>query len=160
FTRREAEALCALAGSGGCRKALDFEASRQAAVDPGLQDYRFVHFATHGFLNSVHPELSGLVFSLVDPRGRPVPGFLSAADAFSLRLSADRVVLSGCSTALGKEVKSEGLIGLSRGFLYAGAPRVLASLWKVDDAATADLMARLYRSMLGPKPLPPAAALR
>ena len=71
----------------------------------------------------------------------------------------DLVVLAGCQTALGRSIRGEGLLGLSRGFLYAGASRVLASLWKVDDEATAELMKRFYRHMLQ-KNLPAAAALR
>ena len=135
----------------------------RAAPRPRARDlgtYRFVHFATHGFLDSVHPELSGLVFSLVDRDGVEVPGFVSAAEVFGLKLPVDLVVLSARQTALGKEIRGEGIVGLTRGFMYAGAPRVAASLWKVDDAATAALMSRFYRGMLGPRKLRPAAALR
>jgi CHAT domain-containing protein len=119
-----------------------------------------VHLATHGFLNSSHPELSGLVLSLVDQTGRPQDGFLRVHDIYNLRLRADLVVLSACQTALGKEIKGEGLVGLTRGFMYAGAPRVVASLWKVDDRATSELMKELYQKMLGPEHMRPAAALR
>jgi CHAT domain-containing protein len=160
FTREEAEAILKLAPREGRKAALDFEASRTTATSPELGQYRFVHFATHGFLNSVHPELSGIVLSLVDPDGAEQRGFLPASEVFNLELSADLVVLSGCQTALGKEIKGEGLVGLTRSFMYAGAPRVVASLWNVDDAATADLMKRFYDAMLGPDQLAPAAALR
>jgi CHAT domain-containing protein len=124
-----------------------------------LSQYRFLHFATHGLLNSQQPELSGLVLSLVDEQGQPQDGFLRAHEVYNLKLTADLVVLSACQTALGKEVKGEGLVGLTRGFMYAGAPRVVASLWRVPDRATAELMKRFYRGMLG-EGLPPAAALR
>jgi CHAT domain-containing protein len=70
------------------------------------------------------------------------------------------VVLSGCRTGLGKEIKGEGLIGMTRGFMYAGSARVLVSLWSVHDEATAALMARFYQGVLGPRRLPPASALR
>ena len=120
---------------------------------------RVVHFATHGFLNSETPELSGLVLSLVDREGNPTDGFLRLHDVYALSLAADLVVLSGCRTALGKEVRGEGLLGLTRGFFYAGAPRVMASLWPVRDRATAELMQRFYRGLLRDG-LPPAAALR
>jgi CHAT domain-containing protein len=110
-------------------------------------------------INSVHPELSGLVLSLVDPQGRPQEGFLRLHDIYNLKLGADLVVLSACQTALGKDIRGEGLIGLTRGFMYAGAPRVVASLWEVDDRATAELMKRLYEGMLV-RGLTPAAALR
>jgi len=98
--------------------------------------------------------------SLVDRQGKPQNGFLRLYEIYNLKLGADLVVLSACQTGLGKEIQGEGLVGLTRGFMYAGAPRVLASLWKVDDRATAELMKRLYGTMLGPNPLPPAAALR
>ncbi len=124
-----------------------------------LSQYRIVHLATHGLLNSEHPELSGVVLSLVDERGRSQDGFLRLHEIDNLKLSAELVVLSACQTALGKEVKGEGLVGLTQGFMYAGAARVVASLWSVDDRATAELMKRFYQEMLG-NGLTPAAALR
>jgi CHAT domain-containing protein len=160
FTRREAEAILALVPDGEGMKALDFAASRAMATSAELGRYRMVHLATHGLLNSRHPELSGIVLSLVDERGRPQDGFLRLHEIYNLNLSADLVVLSACQTALGKEIKGEGLVGLTRGFMYAGASRVVASLWKVDDRATAELMKRFYQGMLGEDRLRPAAALR
>jgi CHAT domain-containing protein len=118
-----------------------------------------VHFATHSLLDNEHPELSGIVLSLVDRSGRPQNGFLRLYDIYNLRLGSDLVVLSACQTALGGEIKGEGLIGLTRGFLYAGAPRVVASLWEVDDRTTAEVMKRFYQHMLS-GPERPAAALR
>jgi CHAT domain-containing protein len=160
FTRREAEMLAGLTPSRERKMALDFAASRTTATSPDLGQYRIVHFATHGLLNNVHPELSGLVFSLVDPSGNSQDGFLSAPAIFDLSLPAELVVLSGCQTGLGKEVSGEGLVGLTRGFMYAGAARILVSLWKIHDEATAELMTRFYHSLLGKQPLSPAAALR
>jgi CHAT domain-containing protein len=157
FTRREAKAIAALAPAS--RVAVDFEASRANVTSAELAGYRYVHFATHGFLNSAHPELSGLVLSLFDRQGSPQDGFLSANDVFGLELSADLVVLSGCRTALGQQLEGEGVMGLGRAFMYAGTSRVLASLWKVDDAATAELMGRLYEGLLRDG-LRPAQALR
>jgi CHAT domain-containing protein len=159
FTRREAEAILALVPPGQRKAAFDFEASRSTATDSSLADYRFVHVATHGFLNGAHPELSGIVLSLVGRDGAAERGFLTTTDVFHLHLNADMVTLSGCRTALGQEMRGEGLVGLARGFMYAGTPRVLASLWKVDDAATAALMKRVYAGILT-RHLPPAAALR
>lgn len=159
YTRREARGILGLCPAREAKAALDFEASRKAAVGEDLADYRFVHFATHGFFNNAHPDLSGLVLSLVDRHGNPQEGFLSAGEVFNLKLSADMVVLSGCRTALGRQMKGEGVVGLTRAFMYAGTPRVLASLWKVDDAATAALMTRLYEAMLV-RGLAPAQALR
>jgi CHAT domain-containing protein len=118
-----------------------------------------VHFATHGLLNSEHPELSGVVLSLVDEQGKSVDGFLRLHEIYNLNLPAEMVVLSACQTALGKEIKGEGLVGLVRGFMYAGSPRVVASLWKVDDVATAELMKHFYSGVLT-EGMRPAAALR
>ncbi|MEP7341027.1 MAG: CHAT domain-containing protein, partial [Acidobacteriota bacterium] len=159
YTRREAEAIAALTGADTRFKALDFDASKKTAMSPDLGQFRIVHFATHGLLNSQHPELSGIVLSLVDERGQPQDGFLRLHDIFNLKLNAEMVVLSACQTALGKNVKGEGLVGLTRGFMYAGAARVVASLWDVRDEATAELMTRFYRGMLKDN-LRPAAALR
>jgi CHAT domain-containing protein len=148
FTRQEAEGIAALVPSGRRIEALDFAASRQTASSDSFARQTILHFATHGLINSVHPELSGLVLSLVDPQGQPQEGFLRLHDIYNLKLGADLVVLSACQTALGKDIRGEGLIGLTRGFMYAGAPRVVASLWEVDDRATAELMKRLYEGML------------
>ena len=159
FSREEAEGIASLVPKQESLLALDFAASLTTAQNPELEKYRILHFATHGFLNSKHPELSGLVFSLVDEKGRPQDGFLRFHQIYNLRLSAELVVLSGCRTALGKEIRGEGLMGLTRGFMYAGAPRVVASLWSVEDRATAELMKRFYKAMLVDG-LRPAAALR
>lgn len=158
-TRQEAAAILASIPPAASLCAVDFEASRATAKNSELAHYRFIHFATHGLLNARHPELSGLVLSLVDREGQPIDGFLRLHEIYDLKLPAELVVLSACSTGLGKDVRGEGLIGLTRGFMYAGAPRVVASLWKVDDEATAELMAKFYRGMLKNN-LRPAAALR
>ena len=158
-SRDEAEAIMALAPWGTGMKALGFDANRAAITKPELAQYRIVHFATHGFIDYQHPELSGLVLSRVDRNGRPQEGFVRLHDIYNLKLSADLVVLSACNTGLGKDVKGEGLIGLTRGFMYAGAGGVAASLWKVDDDATAELMKHFYEGMFK-RGLTPAAALR
>jgi CHAT domain-containing protein len=139
---------------------MDFDANRERATDPRLGRYSIVHFATHGILDEEHPELSGLVLSLYDREGRfREEGFLSLGDIYGLSLPVDLVVLSACRTGLGKEVRGEGLIGLTRGFMYAGSPRVVASLWQVDDEATAELMRYFYLKMFK-EGMSPAAALR
>jgi len=147
FSLREAEAIAALGGRDSL-EATGFAANRPAATSPRLADYRIVHFATHGVLNTRRPELSGVVLSLFDEQGRRQDGFLRLHDIYNLRLGADLVVLSGCQTGLGKALRGEGLVGLTRGFMYAGSPRVVASLWQVDDESTAELMQRFYRAML------------
>jgi len=158
-TRQEAKSILAAAAAGQSLQALDFDASRATATSPALAQYRIVHFATHGLLNSTHPELSGLVLSLVDQKGKPQNGFLGLQDIYNLNLPADLVVLSACETGLGQEIQGEGLVGMTRAFMYAGAPRVVASLWRVPDRATAELMKQFYAGMLG-EGLRPAAALR
>jgi CHAT domain-containing protein/Tfp pilus assembly protein PilF len=155
---REAEAISGLA-PGRAWTALGFQASRATAFGGELGRHRIVHFATHGVIDAETPELSGLVLSLVDEEGRPQEGFLGLDDIYNLDLHADLVVLSGCETALGREMRGEGLVGLTRGFLYAGAARVLASLWQVQDRPATELMVRFYRALLQDR-LPPAAALR
>jgi len=159
FTRREADQILALVPEADRFKAFDFDASRVTATNPALGEYRYVHFATHGFLDAAHPELSSLVFSLVNRQGADQEGFLWAHDVYNLHLPVEMVVLSGCRTGLGKEIKGEGLVGLTRGFMYAGSARVVVSLWDIDDEASAELMAHLYKAMLK-EHQSPAAALR
>lgn len=158
-SKDEAEAILELVPAKDRMKVSGFEANRTSVMSSELSKYRIVHFATHGLLNSEHPELSGIVLSLFDQQGQPQNGFLRLYDIYNLKLPADLVVLSACRTALGKEVKGEGLIGLTRGFMYAGSARVVASLWKVDDEATAEFMKMFYQQMLK-KGEAPAAALR
>ncbi len=159
FSRQEADAIATFIPQTKLLKATGFKANRATATSGELARYRIVHFATHGLLNSERPELSGLVLSLVDRNGAAQDGFLRMRDIYNLRLPADVVVPSACQTALGKEIKGEGLVGLTRGFMYAGATRVVASLWQVDDLATSELMKRFYRGMLIDK-IRPSAALR
>jgi CHAT domain-containing protein/predicted negative regulator of RcsB-dependent stress response len=158
-TRQEARAILDAAPPGMALERIGFEASRAAALEPGLAQYEIVHFATHGIVDNENPGLSGLVLSLYDEKGQAQDGFLRLHDIYNLRLPAELIVLSACSTALGKQLRGEGLTGMVRGFFYAGAERVVASLWKVDDDATADLMRRFYTGMLRAK-RSPAGALR
>jgi CHAT domain-containing protein len=161
FSRDEGRAIADLVPVPAAERltAFDFEATRQVVTDGSLAGYRMVHFATHGVLNAEYPALSGLVLSLVDERGEPREGFLRMHDIYGLDLGADLVTLSACETALGREIRGEGLVGLARGFMYAGAARVVASLWSVQDRATAETMRRFYEGILA-QGLAPAAALR
>lgn len=159
FTRQEANQLIALAPQTSSFRAIDFQASRENVINGQLSQYRYVHFATHGLLDTERPKLSSLVLSMVDEQGKPQDGFLRLHDIYNLKLPAELVVLSACQTGLGKEIKGEGLDGVMRGFMYAGAARVVVSLWNVNDRATSDLMTKFYEKMLkqGERP---AAALR
>jgi len=159
FTRQEADRIIKLAGGKDSVEALDFQASLATATSAELGRYRYLHFATHGYLDSEHPELSAIVLALVDKNGQPQTGFLRSGDIYNLKLPADLVVLSACQTGLGKEIRGEGIVGLTRGFMYAGVPRVIVSLWSVNDRATEELMAAFYQKLLKEK-LAPAAALR
>jgi CHAT domain-containing protein/tetratricopeptide (TPR) repeat protein len=154
-SRKEAQSIAAVAAPASI--ALDFDANRTAALDATLGNYRIVHFAVHGIVDDARPELSGIALSMFDRGGQPQDGFVRLHDIYNLQIPADLVVLSACSTALGREVPGEGLTGLVRGFMYAGARRVLASLWEVDDIATSELMTRFYRNMFEKKLSPPAA---
>lgn len=159
FSRREAQRLAAMVDEDQRLLALSFDASRKTVTSPEMTQYRNVHFATHGVLDGERPELSGVVLSLVDASGQPQEGFLRLHDIYNLHLNANLVVLSACQTALGQEIRGEGLVSLARGFIYAGASRVVASLWQVPDRASAELMVHFYRGMLQ-EGLSAAAALR
>lgn len=159
YTSFEARAILKFVPQDLTMLATDFDAARSTVLSPEMEHYQIIHFATHSFVNSTHPQLSGILLSMVDKQGVSQNGFLQLRDIYNLKLSAKLVVLSACSTALGKDVKGEGLISLTRGFMYAGAKSVVASLWKVDDRATAELMTRFYAAMIKDN-LPPAAALR
>ena len=156
FSRREAENIAQIAPNNTVLN-LDFKASRERILNGDFDSFDVLHFATHGFLNNEHPELSGLVLSLVDDKGNSQNGFLRTQDLFLLKLKAQMIVLSACQTGLGKQVENEGLVGLTRGFLANGTPRIIASLWKVDDTATSELMSRFYRALLKENQSPSAA---
>lgn len=155
----EANAISGVAPWGTTFVAEGFDASRETAMSPEVSRAQIVHFATHGFMNSEHPELSGMVLTMKDRNGANIDGLMSLPDIYSLDLSAELTVLSACQTALGKDIKGEGLVGLTHSFMSAGAKSVVASLWKVDDRATAALMADFYDGMLK-QGKTPAAALR
>lgn len=135
-------------------------ASRQTVTGGALRGFRIVHFAVHGLLGPEQPLLSALALAELDPARREVEGILYAHEIYGLDLPSELVVLSACDTALGREVPGEGLVsGLPRAFLYAGAARVLVSLWPVEDQSTRELMVRFYRGLLD-QGLPPAQALQ
>jgi CHAT domain-containing protein len=148
YTAQEAERILKIAPDAADLKAIGFDASRETAIGGRLSEYKYLHFATHGYLDTERPELSALVLSQIDRNQQPEDGFLRVDDIYNARLSADLVVLSACQTGLGKEVRGEGLMGLTRAFLYAGVPRVIVSLWNVNDQATSELMAGFYAKLL------------
>ena len=159
FAKRELANLRDSATSGETFVASGFAATREQLLSMDLTQYAILHFATHGLLDPKRPENSGLVLSTINRDGQSQNGFVGLQDIYGLHAPVDLVVLSACQTALGKDVRGEGLLGLTRGFMYAGASSVLASLWKVDDEATSELMKLFYNNMLKRK-MTPAAALR
>ncbi len=149
-TREEARLVLSLAPPGERLAALGFAARRELATGGALGRFRVIHFATHARVDMDDPDRSGIALS---------NGFLRSEEIYRLRLGADLVVLSACETALGREVRGEGVVGLTRAFLHAGARRLLVSLWPVEDRATTELMARFYQGLFR-EHLTPAAALR
>jgi CHAT domain-containing protein len=159
YSRSEAQAIGAFLPAASTWLALDFAASRAAALTADWQRFSIVHFAAHTLIDLQNPELSGIVLSLYDRDGRPQDGFVRMNDIYNLNIPADLIVLSACDSGVGKSMSTEGIFSLSRAFFYAGAHRVLASLWAVDDRAAAAFMTDFYRALLVDKSLP-AEALR
>ena len=159
-TRTEAEQIGQIVKtSGGTAETwLDLNANEANVATRDLKNYRVLHIATHGLLNAERPQFTGLVLSLVG--NKTGDGFLRTDEIFNLNLGSPLVMLSACETGLGKEKKGEGVIGLTRAFMYAGAPTVGVSLWSVADRSTADLMTGFYKKMLTGQGAPAAAAMR
>lgn len=159
YSDDEADRIVELFPPGSYFEAHGFDVTRDLIVSGSLSSYQILHFATHGHLDFEDAGGSGLVMSRYDRQGRRIDGLLRARDIEPLDLSADLVVLSACGTALGKEIPGEGLVGLTHAFFSAGVPRVIVSLWNVDDQSTSDLMADFYRNLLK-SGISPSAALR
>jgi CHAT domain-containing protein/tetratricopeptide (TPR) repeat protein len=164
-TRTEAEQIVKLAKSSGAQADtwLDLDASEDNVDTRDLSKYRVLHIATHGLLNAERPQFTGLVLSLVGNKSED--GFLRTDEVFNLHLGSPLVMLSACETGLGKEKRGEGVMGLTRAFMYAGAPTVGVSLWSVADKSTAELMTDFYRRLLGSSAanaagVPASAAMR
>ncbi len=158
FSKYELDYLRSIAGQAAF-VATGFKASRAVLEKTDFSRYAILHFATHGLLDPKNPKKLGLYLSMVNEAGQDEDGFITMQDVYNLRVPVSLVVLSACRTGLGEDVRGEGLIGLTRGFMHAGASSVVASLWKVDDEATAELMKQFYTNMLK-KGMRPAEALR
>ena len=158
YSKFELNDLDEIAGSSSLI-ARGFEASRDKFEKTDFSEYSILHIATHAGLLPDSREDYGFYLSTVDRSGQSQPGRITMQDVYSLQVPVDLLVLSACSTGLGKEVSGEGLIGLTRAFMHSGASTVVASLWKVDDEATAELMKNFYANMLQ-KGMRPAEALR
>ncbi|HYO91271.1 MAG TPA: CHAT domain-containing protein, partial [Pyrinomonadaceae bacterium] len=159
-TRLEAEQISKLARASGARADvwLDLDANEAKVGMTDIKNYRIVHIATHGLLNAERPQFTGLVLSLVG--NKQGDGFLRTDEIFNLGLNSRLVMLSACETGLGKQKKGEGVIGLTRAFMYAGTPTVGVSLWSVADNSTALLMTDFYKRLLATPDGSPTAAMR
>jgi CHAT domain-containing protein/tetratricopeptide (TPR) repeat protein len=159
-TQDEAEQIKGLAQRAGRRAdvLLGLDANESALGARDLRGYRVLHFATHGLLNAERPQFTGVVLSLVGNRGG-ADGFLRTDEVFNLKLGSPLVMLSACETGLGREQRGEGVMGLARAFMYAGAPTVGVTLWSVADKPTAELMTNFYQSLLNTQPATPSAAM-
>ncbi|HKN84976.1 MAG TPA: CHAT domain-containing protein, partial [Pyrinomonadaceae bacterium] len=147
-TRTEAEQISRLAKTSGAQADvwLDLDANEDNLDTRDVTKYRIIHVATHGLLNAERPQFTGVVLSLVGNKTHD--GFVRTDEVFNLRLGSPLVMLSACETGLGKETRGEGVMGLTRAFMYAGAPTVGVSLWSVADKSTADLMTDFYKRLL------------
>jgi len=160
YSGEEAEAIRSLLPPDEVLVATGFDARRELVEGGALAGYPILHFATHGFLHPEYPaELSGIVLSRFGLRGEVLNGFVRLQDLLQLDLPAELVVASACHSARGEEIPGEGVVGLTRGFMDAGASRLVVSLWSVSDRATARLMEDFYRGLLR-EGLTPGAALR
>jgi Uncharacterized protein conserved in bacteria len=159
-SRWEAQQIASLVPPDQRLLVLDFNANKQRVVGGALDAYRIIHFATHAIINDTDPPLSRIVLSQVDEKGNGSDGDLLLREIYTMRLNAELVVLNACRTGLGPDIKGEGLVGLTSGFMQAGVPRILVSLWSIEDRAAAELMVKFYRRLLGERGLTPALALR
>ncbi len=159
-TRAEAEAIAGTARAGGVKAEswVDLAANEEKIDGADVANYRIVHVATHGLLDVERPQFTGIVLSLVG--NTTADGFLRTDEIFNLKMHPSLVMLSACETGLGKERRGEGVIGLTRAFMYAGAPTVGVSLWSVADKSTAELMTDFYKRLLSGGTHAPVAAMR
>lgn len=158
-SQTEAAEISKIAGFSRSKIVQGAAANREKVFSAEMLDYQILHFATHSIINEEKPELSGIALSSFDANGQPLDGLLRLHEVYNLKLSADLVVLSACDSGIGSEVRGEGIVSLTRGFFQAGSRSIVASAWKVEDAATADLMKIFYRILLNEN-VTPALALR
>lgn len=159
FTGEEIKNIISLLPYDQSEVWLGFDANLNNVTNRNLKKYQYIHFATHGLVDSENPQFTALVLSLIDKDGKEINGFLTLNEIFNLRFDAEMITLSACQTALGKEVSGEGLIGLTHAFMYAGTKRLVVSLWNINDQATAQLMVKFYKEIFNSK-LTPSEALR
>lgn len=145
YTRTEVNEIAALFPALESRSFLGADASEEKVKTEDLRQYRYIHFAAHGLIDEEYPARSGIILSAA--RDSKEDGALQVEEILRLKLNADLVTLSACRTGLGKLLNGEGIIGLTRSFLYAGADSVVVSLWNVNDIATASVMKAFYKNL-------------
>lgn len=158
FSGKEAEVIKLLFSDENPLVLLGFDANLESLLKLDSKTHQIIHFATHSLIDFTYPERSGLLFSKFKENGEEINGYLNFNDILNLRLDCDLVVLSACQTAIAKQLPGEGFLGLSRAFFYAGARKIMLSLWRVEDESTAVLMSKFYTFLK--KGLSPVAALR
>jgi len=130
-----------------------FDQANEISFKNNIADYQYVHLATHGIVNEMNPNLSGIIFAQPEidtgENAASDDGILFAGEMYNLDLNADLVVLSACETGLGRIVNGEGIMSMTRGFIYSGTPNILFSLWKVGDKNTYELMVNFYTDIIG-----------
>ena len=142
-TQREADALAKLFPGA---LLLTGDKAQESSVRASMADYRYLHFATHGFVNDASPMLSNVILAM-PPKDAKEDGFLTAREIFETQLKADLTVLSACNTGRGEVRSGEGIVGLTWALFVAGCPSQIVSQWAVDDAGTAELMVALYERL-------------
>ncbi len=158
-SKTEADSIIEILGNENADNFSGFTANRGRLLDTNAADYKILHFATHGLIDESRPELSGIVLSRFDENGQQTDEFFRLHDIYGMSLNSDLVILSACNTGIGKEVRGEGLMSLNNAFLSVGAKSVMASLWKVEDGATLELMKNFYDAMANEQ-LTPSKALQ
>jgi CHAT domain-containing protein/tetratricopeptide (TPR) repeat protein len=156
-SKTEADSIIEILGRSKSDAFSGFSANREQLLNAPTSDYKILHFATHGLINEERPELSGIVLSRFAENGQKLDEFVRLHDIYGMNLNADLVVLSACETGIGKQVRGEGLMSLNNAFLQTGAKSVMSSLWKVEDAATLELMKNFYASLAGENVTPSKA---
>ena len=159
FSQDELNAVARLVPRERRRIVRGLDATRIAFTGTRMDDYSLVLISTHAFADDRQPELSSLVFSLRDRKGQSIDGYLRLYELYDTRISPAFVILSACDTAAGKAVQGEGLIGLARGFQFAGASGLLATLFRVDDEASSDFVIKVLNQLLGARPKSPSSAV-
>jgi CHAT domain-containing protein len=150
YSAKEIENIASFFKKGNVEIYLRDDATEENVKREGeLKKFNYIHFATHGFIDEAKPDFSSL--ALTKDNNSEEDGFLRASEIFNLNLNADLVVLSACQTGLGKLIRGEGMVGLTRAFMYAGTPTVMVSLWSVSDVSTATLMGEFYRNLIKDK---------